>query len=131
MEGEQIADPPSEKKSISQELVDWADYYMAMGVSFDEFWYGDPCRLKFYERRYFTGLEQENHRLWLQGYYDYMAFASVLAQMTQQRVSYPAKPIDLDAPTKSPKDLQQEAIKRMQTQLEAQRDAWIKSHKDE
>ena len=65
MEGDEVAGEPSEKLTLGQELSALCEYYMAMGVSYDEFWHGDYCRLKFYEANYFRQKELKNQELWL------------------------------------------------------------------
>ena len=130
MEGEQVADSPSEKITLGQELVSLCKYYMAMGVSWDEFWYGDYCRLKFYEENYYRQKELKNQELWLGGFYNYMAVSSALAQMfnPNAQAKYPEKPIDFETEEKSPEEKQKEAIKRMQAQLVAIQQQWRDTH---
>lgn len=107
---------------------------MAMGVSYDEFWHGDYCKLKFYEERYYTSLEQENYKLWLQGAYFYSAMSTALAKMfggNKTEIAYPERPFDLNPKPKTERDIEAariEAQKRMQAQLEAQRTSYIARH---
>lgn len=130
MEGEQIADSPSEKITFAQELNAWCKYYMAMGVSWDEFWHGDYCRLKFYEENYYRQKELKNQELWLGGFYNYMAVSSALAQMfsPDSKAKYPETPINFEAEEKSPEEKRNEAIKRMQAQLVALQQQWRDTH---
>lgn len=53
-------------------------YYMSLGVSYDEFWNGDYCRLKYYVKAHEYELENINTKLWLQGMYDFKAFEAVM-----------------------------------------------------
>lgn len=130
MEGEEVADPPSEKLSLGDELVSWCKYYMAMGVPYDEFWHGDYCKLKFYEERYFQEKERKNQELWLNGFYHYIAITTALAQMFNPKANarYPEKPIGFAAEEKSAEEKQKEAIKRMQAQLKTQIRQWKETH---
>ena len=106
---------------------------MSMGVSFDEFWHGDYCKLKFYEEAYFTSLERKNHELWLEGMYVYRAISAVVGAMTgasPRKTGYPEKPFPITDSLKDQKQLQEEAIERSRAELEQQRLNWIARHKD-
>lgn len=133
MEGEKVANKPSEKVTLGEELVALCKYYMAMGVSWDEYWYGDYCKLKFYEANYYNQKELKNQELWLEGFYSYLAVSTSLSQMfnPQANARYPEKPIEFTAgKTKTAEEKQKEAMKRMQAQLEAQIQQWRAEHPD-
>lgn len=53
-------------------------YYMSMGQSAEEYWYGRSDLAKFYRQAYNIQLERKNQELWLQGIYIMDAFAVVL-----------------------------------------------------
>lgn len=57
-------------------------FYMAIGVSYDDFWHGDPCRLKFYLRSFEYKQEQNNQNAWLFGMYNYKATQSALEEFS-------------------------------------------------
>lgn len=60
------------------ELVDeLCPQYMAMGVSYHEFWHGDYTQLQFYLEAHKLRTEQENYNAWLQGAYIYEALCAV------------------------------------------------------
>lgn len=62
---------------------EWLDnlckFYMGIGVSFDDFWYGDYCRLKYAVEAYRARLEYDNRIAWLTGLYVYDAMSVVMA----------------------------------------------------
>lgn len=51
--------------------------YMSMGMSYDEFWFGEPERVKYYRKAHEIKKKQMNEQLWLQGLYIYEAFCDV------------------------------------------------------
>ena len=74
---------------------------MAIGVSYDEFWYKDPSRLKHYLKADEIRQKRKNNDLWIQGYYEYIAFCSVspilhaFAKKGTKPIPVPQKPITM------------------------------------
>ena len=91
MEGDQVSvaalpsqEEPKEKKIKFGEILDeWCAFYMSIGVPYDEYWYGDYTRLKFYykawELKTTREVEMNNQSAYLAGLYNYNAFSSVMA----------------------------------------------------
>ena len=56
---------------------------MSIGVPYDEYWYGDYTRLKFYykawEMKSTREVEMNNQSAYLAGLYNYNAFSAVMA----------------------------------------------------
>lgn len=48
-------------------------YYLSIGMTYEQFWYGDVELVKFYREAWRLRQQQENQRLWLQGLYVYEA----------------------------------------------------------
>lgn len=76
---------------ISDMLDEACAYYMAMGVSYEEFWYGDYTRLKYYERAYDLKRKAKNEWLWLLGAYIDNAVATELANFGAKKGAQPRK----------------------------------------
>ena len=114
-------------------LTDWleklCDYYMAMGVSFDEFWYGDYCRLKFYERAYFNRLKKRDYDMWLEGAYVYQAVSVALAKSFggDRQAEYPKQPFGYEKPEEQMS--QEELLAYIQKQLEEEAAAYARNHR--
>ena len=76
-------------------------YFMAIGVSYDEFWYKDPQRLKHYLKADEIRQKRKNYDLWLQGYYEYIAFGSIspvlhaFAKKGTKPIDFPKRPITM------------------------------------
>ena len=65
--------PPAFAKYIDNELP----VYMAMGMTPDEYWNGDPALLRAYRKADVIRRERENEMLWLQGMYIYEAIGDL------------------------------------------------------
>ena len=50
---------------------------MSYGMSYDEFWYGEPYRAKFYREARILKAKQKDEESWLQGVYIYDALCRV------------------------------------------------------
>ena len=66
-------DPVAFARYIDDELP----MYMAMGMSPEEYWYGDPSLLRAYRKADVIKRERENESLWLQGMYIYEAIGDL------------------------------------------------------
>lgn len=51
--------------------------YMAMGMTYDEYWNGDPEAVVFFRKTNELKKKQKNHELWLQGKYIYEALGCI------------------------------------------------------
>lgn len=89
-----VDDEQGVEQSFSTVLDKLCAYYMALGVSADEFWNGDPTLLKYYVEKHRIAVEQQNERMWLQGVYFYEAISTALAQAFSKHsnAKYPEKP---------------------------------------
>lgn len=56
-------------------------YYMAIGMSYDEYWNGDCTLTKVYQEIHEIKKKEKNHELWLQGMYIYEALCKVVPAM--------------------------------------------------
>ena len=114
MEGDVTAAPLSEdnEHGVGQCFGDVLDklcaYYMAMGVSADEYWNGDYTMLKFYAEKHRLAVEQQNEQLWLQGVYFYEAIAVALANAFSKHsnAKYPDKPYRLTPMSEEEQELE-------------------------
>lgn len=86
--------------------MDQCPRYMAMGVSYDDYWHGDYTKLPYYRKADAIRREQKNEELWMQGLYFLRAIASVLPKSEYQ---YPDEPMPL---TKEDVERQEERRKR-------------------
>ena len=78
--------------------------YMAMGMTYEQFWDGDPEMVKAYRKAYELRRKVENQRAWLQGMYFYDAIcrtAPILRAFSKAKKPqpYPTEPYSVEAPT--------------------------------
>ena len=52
-------------------------YYLAMGMSYDLYWFGDPNAVKVFRKARKLQYKETNNKAWLQGAYIYQALCSV------------------------------------------------------
>lgn len=88
-------------------------YYMAIGMTWQEYWYASPRLVVYYREAHKLRIEQRNQELWLQGLYNFNAFGTVLAnafaKRGAQRHKYLERPIELFG--KSEAEIEQERMK--------------------
>lgn len=70
---------------------------MAMGMTYDEYWYGDVHRAKDYYKAYKIWQEQRNEEAWLHGAYVLRALDATVGNAFRQKGTspseYPKQPI--------------------------------------
>ena len=86
-----------------------------MGMTYDQFWYGDVRVFDTYLKAFKLKKKQENEKLWLQGMYIYEAIATVMSNAFSKtaRAKYPEQPYDIY------KDMDDEDDRREQEEKEA------------
>jgi hypothetical protein len=76
-------------------------YYMAIGMSYDEYWNGDCTLTRVYQKIHDIKKKEQNHYLWLQGMYIYDALIRVapilqaFAKKGTKPEPYPEEPYPL------------------------------------
>lgn len=133
MEGDEVNAPSSDSKivNLSEWLEKLCEYYMAMGVSFEDFWHGDYCRLKFYEKAYLNRLKKRDYDMWLMGAYVYNGVSVALARGFggDRQAEYPKQPFGYEKPEEQMS--QEELLAYIQKQLEEQAAAYARNHGSE
>ena len=87
--------------SYSEEFEKLCPYFMAIGMSYDQFWYGNCWVANAYLRSYEIRRKQKNEELWLQGVYIYEALCDVspvlhaFAKKGTKPRPYPKEPFSL------------------------------------
>lgn len=94
--GEELT--PSPVTDLSKIFDDHFPYYLAMGMSYDQFWRDDPKLVKAYRKAHELRQEWANQDAWLQGMYFYEAICDVspvlhaFAKSGTKPLPYPRKP---------------------------------------
>lgn len=95
-----------------------------MGMSYEQYWDGPPAIATAYRKAYRLKREAENEQAWLQGLYNYDAFAVTLANAFRskgaKRQKYMEKPIDIFPLTEAEKQRRErEEMKKMEAAMKA------------
>lgn len=122
------------EKSFGEVLDKLCAYYMALGVSADEFWNGDYTMLKYYVDKHRIAVEQQNEQLWLQGVYFYEAVSVALSQAftKHSQAKYPEKPYRLTPLSEEEQELEnKKKVEEFRAQLMAAGRRFEAKHKRE
>lgn len=104
--------------TVVEKLDNDCAYYMASGMSYQEYWEGDPEAVKHYRASQKIKVKEENARAWWQGYYVYEALLRVAPALVFGSKSQP-KPY-LDKPHEvalDNQDKESQAQKQFQEQM--------------
>lgn len=98
---------------------------MVMGMSYEDFWYGDTIKAVFYRNAFIEKQRLENKNAWELGAY---VREAVLSSMSKKH-KYPKKPFDTEIKTDFEVQHEQEIErKKAIEQFERMRIAWIKAY---
>ncbi len=109
--------------------------YMAYGMTYDEFWYGNPERYIAYRKAHELDIRRRNEEMWLQGLYNFSAFSTALSNIhfdgkQHQPNKYLEKPIELFEKTEEEKKIEAEKAKqKVIAQLNHFKEQWEKRKK--
>lgn len=80
---------------------------MLYGMTYDEFWYGDPIRAAAYRKLHRLKVEQRNEELWLGGLYFHNAVCVALNNaFSKTKQKYINKPLQMFPPDKDEREQQ-------------------------
>lgn len=77
---------------------------MALGMTYEQFWYGDPWMVKTFERAHELKKEMLNEQMWMQGLYIYDAVKAVVSSALGKKTDYMKQPVDLHPVTDAEKE---------------------------
>ena len=79
MGGEFLTESPLAQEKTSTEIFEESfPFYLAIGMSYAEYWEGDPKLAQYYRKAYRLKQEERNNNAWLQGLYVYDAVSTAL-----------------------------------------------------
>lgn len=115
---------------------DQCRYYIAMGLSADEYWNGDYRNLKYYRQGYFVKKDIDNYDAWLQGLYIYEAIvdsAPILRAFSKARrpLPYPSKPYEIsrELNRREKEEKERARMETIRSKTEAFASAWNKKRR--
>ena len=76
MGGELLSSQPT--KTSSEIFDECCPFYLAIGMTYKEYWEGDASLARYYRRAYRIKQEEANNNAWLQGLYIYDAISTAL-----------------------------------------------------
>lgn len=100
--GAGVNTPAPQRISLAKQFEDSCPFYMAIGMTYEEYWNGPPELAKYYRESYKVKRDMDNQKLWLQGLYFYTALCDVspvlnaFAKSGTKPIEYIKRPIDLD-----------------------------------
>lgn len=119
--------PASGPMTYSEFFERCCPHYMAMGMTYDQYWHGDPWMTKAFREYDEIRRERENEMLWLQGMYVYEAICDVTPLLrtfskVKKPVPYAAEPYPL---TERMRELQEARKRKADSEkFKAQMNAW-------
>lgn len=88
-------------------------YYLSLGMTYEQYWYGEPWLVRAYREAEIYRREQSNYDAWLQGLYFYRAVSASLSQAFSSKKSEQVKYMDYPIPmTKREKEAEKERNKQ-------------------
>ena len=96
--------------------------YMAYGMSYNDYWYGNPRMVVAYRKAHELDIKRRNEEMWLQGLYNFEAFSTALSNIhfdnKHHKINrYREKPIDIFE--KNEEEKKQEAEKARQKVIQS------------
>ena len=109
-------------KTVSEIFVENFSFYHSIGMSFEEYWYGDPSLPRTFRESFKLKQENANHEAWLHGLYVYDAVMSAMSHFNKNKndhKNYAEKPYDF-TPRK-----EEEKVEEAQAQAEVWLKSWV------
>ena len=114
---EEVEKSKVEFTSLSKIFEELCPIYMGYGMSYDEYWYGDCYKAKYYRESYEIQIKHKDEQFWMQGMYIYDALCRVspilhaFSKSGTKPLPYPTKPYTLmseEAKTEEDKEREKE-----------------------
>lgn len=75
---ELLEENPTPHKTNTEIFEECFPFYLAIGMSYAEYWEGDPILARYYRKAYQIKQDEINNNAWLQGMYIYDAVSTAL-----------------------------------------------------
>ena len=107
------------KTSYTEAFEECFPFYLAIGMSYGQYWEGDPKLAQYYRKAYLLRQEEMNHNAWLQGMYIYDAVSTALHNALRGMAKNPPPARDY---AKAPYELFKKEKTEAERQLEIKRE---------
>ena len=109
--------PPPRQLTWVEYANEQCPYYMAMGVTYDQYWNGDYSALKDYKKAYEIKRELDNENFWLQGMYVYEAVETAIMRCIngKRNAKYPEEPYYLNTELSKKRKLAKQELDEMKS----------------
>lgn len=142
MDGDDLSEAePSEPPTLAEMFTQVFPYYLHMGMTYEEFWYGPPSLVRAYRKAYDMERHRRNEEMWMQGRYIFEALrcAPLLVGFPEKGykppsgAGYPEMPYPLSEREEREREIERENenTKRFIAQLEAESKRNIEKAKKE
>lgn len=82
--------------SFTEIFEELCPMYIAYGMTYEQYWYGNPWMTRAYAQAYLLKRKVENENMWILGAYMSNAFGSVISNaFGKRKVEYLKKPLDI------------------------------------
>ena len=76
--GSELLETPTQHKTNTEIFEECFPFYLAIGMSYAEYWEGDVSLTRYYRKAYHIKQDETNYNAWLQGLYIYDAVSTAL-----------------------------------------------------
>lgn len=106
--------------------------YIAYGMTYEQFWYGDPWMTRAYAQAYLLKRKIDNENMWIMGSYVANAFGTVIGNsFGKKKLKYLEKPLDIFPKTASEEKAEiREEKRKLIVQLNGLMKAFNRKKKD-
>lgn len=137
---EKGGDPPSpssEKKTYAEIIKEAFPFYLHIGMTYEQYFYGNPYLAVYYREAYKLKNDQMNEMMWWNGYYTYIAFATALSNMhfdgKKHKINeYMKEPLRIRPLTEEEQEAENEKVRnKVVAQLNMLKANWDVKHSEE
>ena len=82
---------PTHIQTDAEKFEEAFPFYLAIGMSYAEYWEGDPSLARYYRKAYRIKQDEINNNAWLQGLYVYDALSTALYNALSKKHARPRK----------------------------------------
>ena len=120
---------------MSEVFWDAFPYFLAWGMTFEQYWYGPPRLAEAYRKAHDLKAEEKNEELWMQGVYVLEAIGSIVSKFNGKKhgFEYPTEPhritpLSTEEKTAKQRSAEEQEQKQVVDWLNALKTSWDKKH---